>query len=169
MTETLTQRLQRAVALRDAASPAPWFRNIIGTGYGAAVLCSTAMRHSAESDKFRICTVPIYGNLEGNAALIAAAPSIVQLAVELGAECERLRAELALKPQQLAYLNGRQIKALIDFADSEDDADLCIQWFAECPPDGEGNLFPEGLWAFFAEYPEEGRIFLSEDGDSNAQ
>lgn len=52
------------------------------------------MRHSTESDKFRICTVPIYGNLEGNAELIAAAPSIVQLAVELGAEVERLKAEM---------------------------------------------------------------------------
>ncbi len=92
MTDTLTTRLQKAVSLRDAATPAPWFRNVIGTGFGAAVLCDVELKHSTESDKFRICTVPIYGNLEGNAELIAAAPSIVQLAVELGAEVARVTA-----------------------------------------------------------------------------
>jgi len=70
------------------------------------------------------------------------------------------------KPQQLAYLNGYQIKALLDFVDSEDDAELCIQWFRECPPDDDGLAMPEGLWTYFAEYPEEGRIYLPETAEA---
>ncbi len=87
MTETLTTRLQKVVALRDAAAPGPWEARgtvvdgpngtILRVGGGLDLVVERYETHQRE-----------------NATFIAAAPSIVQLAVELGAECERLRVAL---------------------------------------------------------------------------
>lgn len=73
MTETLTQRLQRAMALRDAANRAD-----------LRPRCDIARMDDAGAALARS---------DAERALRDAAPSIVQLAVELGAEVERLEVQ----------------------------------------------------------------------------
>lgn len=73
MTPTLTQRLQRAVALRNAINR--WHSD-------AQVDMVLSKDHPLSIARYK-----------DEMALYNAAPSIVQLAVELGAECEALRAD----------------------------------------------------------------------------
>lgn len=113
MTKTLTQRLQRAVALRDAATGGEWI----------AVNCSSPKHAAAVAYKNeRGCEfVMVTGSedswdgadqRDADAAFIAAAPSIVQLAVELGAEVERLEAQF----DQIRALRKDEGKRLRSYA-----------------------------------------------------
>lgn len=83
MTETLTQRLQKAVALRDAINR--WHSD-------AQVDMVLSKDHPLSIARYK-----------DEMALYNAAPSIVQLAVELGAEVERLRTALDWYAQPFRY------------------------------------------------------------------
>lgn len=59
-------------------------------------------------------------------------------------------------------LTGYQIKCLADFTDGEDIAEIIVEHF-EASKDAEtGEHMPAGLYAYFTEYPEEGRLYLPE-------
>jgi len=92
--------------------------------------------------------------LRGNAARDASAREAML------AEMRGLRERLA--PFQI---NGHQIKHLMDLVYGEDETEICLEWFKEERPDGnsaEGEIMPPGLYAWFAEYPEEGQLHLPE-------
>jgi len=62
-------------------------------------------------------------------------------------------------------INGYQIKRLLDFVDSDNEAELTLQYVDHERPDGnsnDGEVMPEGLYAWFSEYPDEGSLWLPE-------
>lgn len=61
-------------------------------------------------------------------------------------------------------LNGYQIKRLLDFVDSDDEAELSLAYFDEERDDLESpdEKMPQGLYAWFTDYPDEGSMWLPE-------
>lgn len=127
MTETLTQRLQRAVALRDAATEGHWVEDdghiqskpLSEQAHDYVMrLLSDPEFHAMETDdqinrpvtEVATCSQDL-PNFEADAAFIAAAPSIVQLAVELGAEVERMRKALSEQARLALAIRGACIRS----------------------------------------------------------
>lgn len=61
---------------------------------------------------------------------------------------------------QYMYLTGFQIKNLAVMAADEDECSICIREFEESVDDEDGEKMPAGLYAYYDEYPDEGRIYL---------
>lgn len=62
-------------------------------------------------------------------------------------------------------MNGCQVKHLLDLIDGEDETEVSLEWFNNARPDGnsaDGEMMPPGLYAWFADYPEEGQMLLPE-------
>lgn len=60
-------------------------------------------------------------------------------------------------------LNGYQIRRLLDFVDSEDEAEVEIDYVDHERPDlnsNEGEMMPAGVYAWFRDYPDEGALWL---------
>lgn len=83
---------------------------------------------------------------------------------------EPTAAEVERVTLPLVTLTGWQVRHLWDFldlsgGDSDDESDVTVQWFDEQPPDADGEPFPAGYYAYFTEYPEEGRLYLPIKGE----
>jgi len=65
-----------------------------------------------------------------------------------------------MNEKQTITLDGAQIAQLQGFADNEMDAQISIGWFPERKPDADGNEMPEGYYAWFTEYPDDGALLL---------
>lgn len=59
-------------------------------------------------------------------------------------------------------INGYQIERLRDFVDAEPEAEVTLGAFPERPDMETGEKMPAGLYAWFADYPDEGSIWLPE-------
>lgn len=109
VSDTLTQRLQSAVALRDAATAGEW--HVSPRKHQQNQIVESAEIGPEDSRNRSIATVwkrDGFKDARPNAAFIAAAPSIVQLAVELGAECEALRADA----ERYRWLRERDLETI---------------------------------------------------------
>jgi hypothetical protein len=59
-------------------------------------------------------------------------------------------------------INGFQLRHLADLVDGEDEAEITLGVFEEHKA-SNGERMPAGLYAWFSEYPEEGKLWLAED------
>lgn len=64
---------------------------------------------------------------------------------------------------QNVYLTGYQIKQLAVMAADEDDCSMCVQEYEETIDAEDGEVIPAGLYAYYDEYPDEGRMYLSKE------
>lgn len=64
------------------------------------------------------------------------------------------------------YLTGYQIKNLVAMIADDDECELCLQEYPESVDEEDGEIMPAGLYAFYPDYPEEGRIFLSKEPEA---
>lgn len=75
-------------------------------------------------------------------------------------------------PRELVTLNGKQLKALLDFTwpdqDDADQADCETTLIAHDTPfkSTEGDDMPAGIYFYCTEYPEEGIVHLDDDAES---
>lgn len=62
-------------------------------------------------------------------------------------------------------LNLSQVQQLHALYFNEPDAQtlIAIRWFGEGKDLDDGSPMPEGLYAFWPEYPDEGRVYLDPD------
>lgn len=67
------------------------------------------------------------------------------------------------------YLTGYQIKILAVLTDGDEDCGLCVEQFDATTDCETGDPMPEGLYAYYDEYPDEGRIFLPRENPLQAQ
>lgn len=58
-------------------------------------------------------------------------------------------------------INGFQLMHLADFVDGERETELTLEVFPEHTANN-GEHMPAGLYAWFSEYPEEGKLWLPE-------
>ena len=87
---TLDERIEAARKL-DGYTPGPWVRDcwdILGKGQGTGQVCEVTIPNGDDDVFWKP------GECEGNVALIAAAPDLHRLVLDLAAERERLLAAL---------------------------------------------------------------------------
>ena len=58
------------------------------------------------------------------------------------------------------YLTGFQIKNLAAMTDGDDECELCLQEYPETVDEEDGEIMPAGLYAYYYDYPDEGRTYL---------
>ena len=70
---------------------------------------------------------------------------------------------MILKP--VMYLTGYQIKLLASMTDGDDECELGVSQYPESTDEETGETMPAGLYAFYADYLDEGRTFLPAEAE----
>lgn len=99
-----------------------------------------------------------------NAPVVLASEADTALST-LQAELERVKAELERK--RIA-LTGLQIQHMWDYVDGDKETELTIALYPEGKDEETGETMPAGLYCWFTEYPDEGRLYLPETAEDSA-
>lgn len=62
-------------------------------------------------------------------------------------------------------INGYQIRHALDLLDGEDETPLEFEELPERKDTDTGETMPAGLYCWFAEYPDEGVVYLPDSAD----
>lgn len=77
------------------------------------------------------------------------------------AEIERLQHAQPPLDRAALTITGAQARELLAVFGGDEEAEVALGWFRETKSEEDGEAMPAGLYAWMADYPEEGRIHLA--------